>query len=309
VSAAWIAGSVRARLLVVERRLGAAGARSLAAAPSLPAAIAALGRTPYRRELGSARSLAEVQRAVAAKVLVELRLLAGWLPGDALGLLRALAGWYELANVEDRLAYLAGAPARPPFELGSLAVAWPRASGAQSLEELRAALASSSWGDPGGETPTELGLGLRLALARRVAAEAPEASSWAAGAAALLVARELYVVGLPVELLPLPAVRLLGSGWSAAATFDRFAAALPPAAAWPLDGVAGAGSLWRAEAHWWQRVEQEARRLLASQVAGRATVLGASALLAADARRVSAALAVAARRGLSGVEEVFDAAV
>jgi hypothetical protein len=307
MSAAWIAGSVKARLLVAERRLGPDGARRLAASLSLHDALIELERSPYRRELGPGLALADAQRAVASTVLLELRLLAGWLPSDALGLLRTLAGWYELANLEDRMAYLEGAQLRPPFELGSLDVAWSHAAGAQSLRELRSALASSSWGDPGGETPAEFSLGLRLAWARRLADDVPEALHWAAGATALLVARELFVTGLPVDTLPLPGFRLLGSAWQAARTYERFVDTLPAHAAWALDPAPDPDLLWRAEAGWWTRVEQEARVLLGGTVAGRNVAVGAAALLAADARRVAVALGGVARRGLTGVEEVLDA--
>jgi hypothetical protein len=305
VSASWIAGSVRARLLVAERRLGRADARALAASPSFGDALVTLGRGPYRRGLTSRLTPEAAQRAAAEKVLVELRLLAGWLPPDALGALRALAGWFELANVEDRLAYLAGAPLRPAYELGGLAVAWPRIADAQSVAELRAGLVQTAWGDPDGRTPEELGLGLRLAWARRVC-DVGEAASWASSAAALLLAREIYVAGVPVDLLPLPAVPLLGDALRAAATFEEFVASLPPAAARPFAEVHAPSELWRGEQRWWALLERDADVLLHTGVAGRSVVVGAVALLAADAHRVSTALAAAARRGLAGVEEAFD---
>ncbi len=307
MTGAWVAGSVRARLLVAERCLGRAGAEDVATSPSLREALVKLGRSPYRRELGLELDLAEAQHAVASKALLDLRLLAGWLPGDALGLVRALAGWYELANLEDRLAYLGGAPLRQPFELGSLAAVWKQAAAAQSLEELRRALAASAWGDPGGETPAELGLGLRLAWARRAAAEAPEAAAWAAGAAALLLARELFVVGLPVEILPLPTFQLLGPGWRNAGTFARFVDELPPDAAWALTGIATPAELWLAEARWWARCERDAHALMGAGLAGREVVIGVVTLLACDAHRVAVALEAAVRRGLPGVEEAVDA--
>ena len=306
MSAGWIAGAVRARLLVAERCLGPEGAENLAASPSLRDALVELGRTPYRREIGLELTLADAQRAVASKMLIDLRLLAGWLPGDALGLLRALAAWYELANLEDRIAYLGGAPLRQPFELGSLAAVWPQAAATQSLDELRRALAASAWGDPGGETAAELGLGLRLAWARRAAAEAPEVRALAAGASALLLARELFVVGLPVEILPLAAFPLLGRRWPGAGTFAHFVEALAPDAAWALAGIAGPEELWRAEGHWWERCEQDGRALMQSGL-GRRVVVGAVAVLACDARRVGVALEAAVRRGLPGVQEVLDA--
>lgn len=308
MSGAWISGGVRARLLVSERRLGLEGARELATAPTLRDALVVLGRSPYRRELSLELSLEEAQRTLAAKTLIDLRLLAGWLPPEALALLRTLAGWFELANIEERLAYLGGAPGRRPFELGSLASAWPRAAEAQSLEELRRALAPTGWGDPGGETPAELGLGLRLAWARRVADTAPGARHWAAGAVALLVAQFLFVAGVPVEALQLPRVRLLGATWQNAGTYARFVEALPPEAAWALAGTETPAELWRAEASWWRRVEDGAEALLHHSLGDPEVVVGAAALLAADARRASAALAAAVRRELPGVEEAFDAA-
>ncbi len=308
MSGSWVAGSVRARMLASERRIGPAAARELAGSASLREALVFLAHTPYRRELSLDLDVAGAQRAVVSKTLVELRLLAGWLPPDALGLLRTLGAWYELANLEDRLAYLDGAPLRRPFELGGLAVAWPRASGAQSLEELRRALALSSWRDPGGETPAQAGLGLRLAWARRVAAEVPEARSWAAGAAALLLARELFVVGLPVERLPLPPVEVLGADWHRAGTFGDFVRVLPAHAAWALAGFDSAQELWLAEAGWWRRLEEDADVFAHSTLTGPLPVIGAVALLAADAHRVATALAAVDRQGLTGVAEVFDAA-
>ncbi len=306
MSAGWVAGSVRARLLASERRLGVEGARRLAASATLADALAALGSSPYHGVLTLELDLGDAQRALISKPLLDLRLLAGWLPGDALGLVRALGSWYELANLDDRIAYLNGAALRPPFELGSIAVAWPRAADAASLEELRHALAASSWGDPGGETPAEVALGLRLAWARRVANEVPEARSWAAGASALLLARELFVAGLAVEILPLPPFRLLGSGWQTAGTFARFVDSLPPEAAWALANAARPEDLWRCERNWWATVEAEADGLLHSAAVGRPVVVGAVALLAADARRTAEALELVVRRGLPGVAEVLE---
>ena len=308
MSGAWIAGSVRAQLLASERRLGVEGAREIAAAPSLPAAVAALGRTGYGRAVRLERGLAGAQRGIASTTLLNLRVLAGWLPADALGLLRALAAWYELVNLEDRVAYLEGLELRHPFELGALAVAWPRAAEAQTIEELRRVLAATPWGDPDGLTPAQLGLGLRLSWARRVDAEAPEARRWTAAAVALLLARELFVSGVPVDLLPVPAVTVLGPRWMSAATFAEFVEVLPPEASWAFDGIETTADLWRAEGGWWRRLEEDANSMLHGSVAGRGVVVAAVALLAADARRTSSALEAAARRGLPGAEEAFDAA-
>ncbi|MGZ4389988.1 MAG: hypothetical protein ACXVZL_11470, partial [Gaiellaceae bacterium] len=84
MSGGWVAGSVRARLLVAERRLGAEGAADVAAAESLQEALVRLGRSPYRREVALEQDLEQAQRAVAQAALLNLRVLAGWLPADAL---------------------------------------------------------------------------------------------------------------------------------------------------------------------------------------------------------------------------------
>jgi hypothetical protein len=146
-----------------------------------------------------------------------------------------------------------------------------------------------------------------LAWARRVLTDIPEARTWASGALALTLARELYVAGHPVERIstvPLPA---LGSAWLHAVAFERFAEALPRQAGWALAGVESPLELWRAEARWWARVEADAAALLRHELTGRPLVVGVAALLAADGWRASAALAAAARDGLTGVAEAYDA--
>ncbi len=160
---------------------------------------------------------------------------------------------------------------------------------------------------PGGETPQAVHLGLRLSLARRALAEVPELRDLVAGAVALLLARELFVVGRPLELLldrPLPG---LPDGWERARTFAELAACLPPQAAWALRGVDRADGLWQAEAAWWRRAAREGDRLVRAGP-GRELVVGAVLLLAADGWRVVAALAAAARGGVDLGEVVGAAA-
>lgn len=304
MSAAWVAPSVRARLLL-RRAVGAGRAVELGRCRSLREALIGLSGTAYGRYLDPGLDLEDAQRAVAATFLLHLRLLSGWLPPGQAGFLRVLAAGLELVNIEDRLAYLHGAELRSPFDLGGLASAWPVASQALSPAELRAALARSAWGDPGGETPEAVHLGLRLSLARRVLAEAPELRDLVAGAVALLLARELFVIGRPVEPLldhPLPG---LPGGWERARTLEELAASLPPQAAWALTGVDRAEELWQAEAAWWRRAASEGERLVRAGP-GRGPVVGTVLLLAADAWRVQAALAAAARGGVD-LEEVVGA--
>ncbi|HXZ56485.1 MAG TPA: hypothetical protein VEG40_02775 [Gaiellaceae bacterium] len=306
MSAGWIAAGVRARLLL-RRRLGRERARAVAESRSLGDALALLAATGYAVELEPAHSLEEAQRAVARSVLFHLRLLAGWLPPGGAGLARALAAWFELVNLEERLAFLGGAELRQPFDLGALAIAWPAAAQAQTAAELRSAIAASAWGDPGGETAETVHFGLRLSWARRVLGAAPELSGLVAGALALLVARELFVAGRPVELLTGGAIPVLGPGWETSRTLGELGEGLPERAAWALADIDAAERLWEAEAAWWERVEQEGERLARRPLEDRAVVAGVAALLAADAWRTSAALALADRGGPLELREALGA--
>lgn len=304
MSAAWVAGSVKARLLV-DRRVGGAAALRLAEAASLGEAAAALSGTAYD-SAATAGVLEEAQRAVARCTLLQLRVLAAWLPPGGAAGLRTLAAWFELANIEDRLGYLSGGPLRAPFELGVLASVWDAAAAAQSTEELRALLAGSAWGDPGAVEVQEMELALRFAWARRVAAEVPEARLWSAGAAAVLLAEELFVAGRRVDSA-LARRAGLGTGWEGAATLGELRARLPSRAAWPLVGIDEPAELWRAGLAWWRAVEADAELLVRSYRADRGPVVAAAALLALDAVRVVTALAVAAHGGAAAAREVLDA--
>ena len=99
---------------------------------------------------------------------------------------------------------------------------------------------------------------------------------------------------------------LLGSGALAASDLASFADGLRPGARWALDGVAGPDQLVEAERAWWQRVERDARSMLAVAGFGQAAAVGCVMALSADARRVRAAAVLAARGGAS--PEVLDAA-
>lgn len=306
MSAGWVAASVRARLLL-RRRVGRERAAQIARGGSLREAIASLGPTAYGRELQPDHDLEEAQRAVAARTLLHLRLLAGWLPPGGSEVLRALAAWWELANLEDRLAYLQGAELRPSFELGSLASAWPAASQALDSGELRRALAGSAWGDPGELGPDTLPLVLRASWAGRVAGTIPELRMLVAGALALLVAREVFVTGRSVDLLPVGGAPGLGARWQEAGALTDLAAALPPQTAWALDGIEAPEDLWRAELAWWRRAEHEGARLARTSLEGYGVVAGVALLLAADTWLVAAALA-SADTGGAGLEEVLRVA-
>jgi hypothetical protein len=300
-----VAGSVKARLLL-QRRLGRESAQAVAAAGSLPGALRLLAGSTYGRA-ALAAGLESAQREVAAVTLLRMRILAAWLPLGAVETIRSLAAWFELANIEDRLAYLEGGDLLHPFDLGSLGVAWPRLSLAQTAEELRDALAGSTWAYGGGTDPREVHTALRFAWAERVLATVPEASRWAGGAVALLLAREML---WRERWLPMRGAGTFGGlvrRLSSVSNVEDLRTALPAEAAWALDGVATERELWRAEARWWRSVESEAEVLARAPRPGRSVVVGVVALLAADAARTAAALGVAARGGAGAAKEALDA--
>ncbi len=309
MGAAWVAGSIRARAMA-NRRLGGTGGRSLAATPSLAEAVLVLSRSPYGRFVRSGDSLVAAQRGVAETLLWNVRVLAGWLPSPGVRALRLLAGWFELANVDERVREMTSVePVEPPFRLGTLATAWPRLAAASSLAQLREVLAASPWGDPGGDSAYTISQFLRLTWADRVAAGVPAAYPWAAGAAALMLARDL--AGRADRRLPeaarVSAARLLGPAWSTGDSVERFATALPPSAGWALRGVRGPVDLWAAEARWWSRIRADGARLVAAPGFGPDAAIGAVALLAADAWQVRAALEATVRGSAATAREVLDA--
>jgi hypothetical protein len=300
------------------RRLGTAGARALAASASLTEAIELLARSPYGHRTRPGSDLAGAQRGVAEALLWNLRVLAGWLPAAGAELLRLLAGWFEIANVDEHLQVLSGQPAEPPYRLGTLATAWPRLAAAGSADQLRAALAASPWGEPGGTGVRDIQLAMRLVWAERVAARAPAARAWAAGGAALLVARERYARDLRLPAGGEAAAgRLLGRPALAAGSLAELAAAVPPVARWAVAGVPDPAGLWTAETRWWRRLRTDGARLLAGSGFGPERVVGAVGMLAADAWLVRGALEAAARGGPDTADrhgppatpamEVFDA--
>ena len=308
MSAGWVAGTVRARLLL-RRRLGSRRIAEVADSGSLREALAMLAASGYGPQVRIDFDLAEAQRAVASTLLLHLRVLAAWLPPSGAASLRALAAWFELVNIEDRLAYQLGGGLRRPFELGGLSTAWSRLSETQSPAELRRALAASAWTDPGGETPEEVHLALRLAWADRMLAAAPELVELVSGGLALLTARELFASGRPLELLAVRSVPGLGSQWQAAPTLAELVDSFPPRACWSLAGVDGADELWLAELGWWRRARELGNALLRSGGEGRAPVLGAVLLLAVDGWRTAAALELAGATDAKELREVFrDAA-
>ncbi len=310
MSTAWVAGSVRAQA-IAKRRLGSAGARRLATAATFGEAVESLARSPYGTWVHPGDALAGATRGVAAGLLWNLRVLAGWLPPRGAETLRVLAGWFEIANVEGHLQALDGRPGPPAFALGTLATAWTQIAASASRDELRSALAASPWGDPGSANARDIQLSMRLAWAERMAARVPPTQPWALGAAALLVAREQLIRRQPIPAAAAAtANRLLGPGTTQAASLDELREVVPSPARWALAGVPDVGRLWEGEVRWWRRLRSDSAALLAGYRFGPERVLGACGALAADAWLVCGALETAApgpdqhrRQAL----EVFDA--
>jgi len=305
LSPGWVACSVRARHMLA-RRLGRERAREIAASPSLEAALAGLGGSAYGARRRPGMDLVEAQRAVADTALWHLRVLAGWAPAAGVASIRALAAWFELANIDERLLFLAGGEPTTPFELGALATAWPEIAEARTPAEARARLAASAWGDPHSDHPAEVRLALRLAWARRVEDSVDDAHDLAAGGAALTLARELLLGGRsPASLAGLQPAGL-GHRWQQAGSVGALRDSLPAHASWVLDGIGEPSELWRAEAAWWRRADDVAEELVHAPLMGEPMVVGSVIALGVDAWRVAAALEVAARGGAAGPLELFE---
>ena len=310
MGAAWVAGTVRARALL-SRRVGPVAARRLAGLGSLDAAIRELAGGPYGRDLRRGLTSAQVEAAIGGPLLWQMRVLAGWLAGPGVRTMRLLAVWFEIVNTVDHARRLAGAQAPgevvEPYRLGALATAWPRLAATTSLSGLRAELARTVWGDPGAEEPAAVAIAMAVGGAARVAEQVPRVAELAAGAVALQVARERFLTGRELtEPVRRRAEPLLGSRAMKADDLAGFAEGLRPAARWALGDLAGPDLLPRAETVWWRRVEREAASMVGGAGFGPETAVGCVAALAADARRVRAAVQFAAL-GVGGLE-LFDAA-
>lgn len=301
--ASWVGASVRAKLLG-SRRLGTGGAAGIAGSGSLAAGLKLLADSPYGAELTTDMSLEEAQRHIAGNLLWNLRLIAGWLPPGGSSMLQPLAAWFEISNIEERLAYMGGGGHPSPFQLGRLGIAWPGVSRSTTPEAVRAAIARSRWGDPGTSEPDAMVLTMRFRWAAWVAMGVPDSALWAAGASALLAARVRFSPSrdtLPQIARPYG----LPAAWRHASSPGELRAMMPRHVAWVLDGVDDASGLWQAEARWWLRVRNDAFEMLVRSQHGPTVVVAAVAVLAHDAWLVRAALAAAARGQLG--KRAFDA--
>ncbi|MGA7835015.1 MAG: hypothetical protein WCA31_07370 [Acidimicrobiales bacterium] len=305
MSAGWVAAEVRSRSLV-SHCIGPAGARELAGAGSLDAALGMLATSSYRDRVHPGLDLATSEHEVFASVLWNLRVLAGWSPALGASRLHVLAGAFELHNLRGDLARIEGHRESARFELGSLATI---SSGVapRTIGELRDVLRRSAWGDPGAVDGSNMIIALQLSLARRIVDGVPEATAWAQTYAALVVCR-LVLENAPLDgeaAITTNARAVLGPRALSAKSLEELRHAFPRAVASVLDDVASRDDLWLAEARWWTRLWDEGQDTLRRSGAGPQTVVAAAAILAADAWRVRVALEIAARDGY-GIE-VLDA--
>jgi hypothetical protein len=256
--------------------------------------------------------LAESQHAIGAALLWNMRVLAGWLPREGADLIRLLAAGFEVSNLDEHLARLHGEPAEPAYSLGTLDTAWSRLSATSTLADVGDVLGSASWRLRDVTTRRELRVGLRLAWADAVIAGVPAAAAWARSAAALLVLREVALEGR--RLTPPLADRatyVLGPAFVDEVARGRtdvsvLRALLQTDTRSTLDDLDRLDELWRAEVSWWHRLERDGFGLLRGSSYDQRPVVGAVAVLAADAWRTRAALEVAARGGSGPALEAFD---
>jgi hypothetical protein len=286
---------------MTSRRLGTEGTTRLARLGSLSDAVELLATSTYGQEVRPGQSLGEAQHAVLDTMVWNLRVLAGWAPREGVGILRAMTAGLEVANTLHHREALATGQVAAAYRLGGLGTAWSRVASTSDVAELRRVLSASPWGDPGGDSARTVGLSMQAVAADRLVTVVPEAEAWAAGAVALLVARELESGQGPLpEGCRVAAARVVGWPAVTATGLDELVAALPRSARWALATVDRAEDLWRAEAHWWRRMDHDARAMVARSMPGREVLVGAAGLLAADAWRIRGALELAARGGGRG---------
>lgn len=252
-------------------------------------------------------ALEPAQRAVSDTALWHLRVLAGWLPPRGVGIVRALAAWFEVGALEELTVAIATARGRPDtsYSPGALGTVWARAASAVSLAELRGTLAHSAWGDPGSGTLPDILLGLRLGWARLLRRTLGEHPEWGDGALALAVAKALFLQRSESHQLDPKRVPELGTRWADVREIGEFAVHLAPTARWVLQEVHTPDDLWRADRDWWVRIERNAAALLRTRPLDRPVVVGAAATLLADCWRTRTALGRAARG--SAAPEATDA--
>jgi hypothetical protein len=286
MSGGWVAGDVRARSLAAGDVLDIAD--RVAATPDLESACTLLGQTKWGHGVGEAATVEAAQRKVFEALLWQMRILAGWLPSEGVEAVRCCLLWFEIRNIEDRLAYFGGAPAEAPYDLGRLGLISKGLAGTSSAADIRRLMRASAWGDAGGDDVYAIRIALRRTWYRRVRAASPELRTWADAAAWLFGSRERLA-------------RRAG-GTVLAATPPS----LPSAWLWTTTASWYQQNLWQAEERWWVQVRDEGVRLLHGPMGSKEPVVGAVATLGSSAHRIATALEIAAG---GGTMERLNAAV
>ena len=173
MSGEWIDGDVRARALAAADVSDIAD--RVAATPDLESACALLGPTKWGHRIGEAATVEAAQRMIFEALLWQMRILAGWLPSEGVEAVRCCVLWFEIRNIEDRLAYFGGAPAEAPYELGRLGIISKRLAGTSNGADIRRLMAASAWGDADGAMSMRSGSGLRRVWHRESASRVARA--------------------------------------------------------------------------------------------------------------------------------------
>ena len=153
-----------------------------------------------------------------------------------------------------------------------------------------------------GTTSRDIRLAMRARWAARVTASGDRARAWATAAAELLRSAEPAGGAAAATSRDGPAGQPSARARLTSPGRRHQALPGPPRAS---AAAKSAAESWQAEADWWRRVEADGRVLLRSSASDSDPVLGAVVVMAADARRVLAALGSAARGGLA--LEAYDA--
>lgn len=307
MTAGWVASTTRGRALL-GRLVGADGARRLAVSTSWPEARSQFATTLYGKDVAPDADRATARTAAATATSWQLRVLAGWCPPGASGLVRVFGAPFEMTNIMQHVDHVDDDDAHRvvgSIPLGSLAVAWPRVALTTTLDQVRTVLSHSPWGDPGGVDAQTMRCGLGVSWCRRLVRQVPESEDWSHGALAVLIARERFGFGRGIaDVTGRQLDQELGRSWRSASAISDLVDRLPKPATWALVDVEEPEDLWLAELALVRRASADAHVLAKRSRFDQTTVAAIMALLLVDLWHVSAAIAVAGRQRTP--MEVFD---
>ena len=258
MSAGWVAGSVRGRLLT-RRRLGTAGAREVARTGSSDAAVAALAGSSYGRDVHAGMSVG--RRRAGRSGRCACGICGCWRDGCRLGPATPCgcspAGSSWSTSATGSLRWPASRVVEP-YVLGALAVAGP----GWRPRRPRMRFGRRSPGRPGATQGRRSGLTRRSPWRRGGRAgwptPYPGRRTWAAGAAALVVPGSSPPAS-PARRRRRRSPAATRAGVGEPQPMSRaWRRGCQPRRRWVLDGMDGPDDLWRAEGRWWRRVDDDA---------------------------------------------------